>query len=246
MDKFDTPHAEKYLWYRAFTFYKRFATGMFMDKYQFDTTKGNRGGHVYNWDTNTLERGYYPTAMLNIYNLARSIGKDWPLLTTEEKSAMKKVVAEGLLLFILASIVGSWMFGYDPEDPERWAKIKARGETNIGHYENHLLYLLMMTQVENQAFVPGFGTKAMFNYFGSTTIATQNTVKVYIKIMGNLKDMAFDNPDAVYSQDVGPYSWQKKGKYKLWNNIGTMYGVKGKNRDAYWVIKKYETFENLD
>jgi hypothetical protein len=246
MDKFDTPHAEKYLWYRAFTFYKRFATGMFMDKYQMDTTKGNRGGHVYNWDTNTLERGYYPTAMINIYNLARSIGKDWPLLTREEKAAMKKVVAEGLLLFILASIVGSWMFGYDPEDPERWAKIKARGETNIGHYENHLLYLLMMTQVENQAFVPGFGTKAMFNYFGSTTIATQNTLKVYIKIMGNLKDMAFDNPDAVYSQDVGPYSWQKKGKYKIWNNIGTMYGVKGKNRDAYWAIKKYETFENLD
>jgi soluble cytochrome b562 len=246
MDKFDTPHAEKYLWYRAFTFYKRFATGMFMDKYQIDTTKGNRGGHVYNWDTNTLERGYYMTAMGNIKNLTLSIGKDWPLLTTEEKAAMKKVAMEGLLLFILASIVGSWMFGYDPEDEERWAKIKARGETNIGYLENHLLYLLMMTQVENQAFFPGLGTKAMFNYFGSTTIATQNTIKVYIKIMGNLWDMSLDNPDAVYSQDVGPYSWQKKGKYKLWNNIGTMYGVKGKNKDAYWAIKKYETFENLD
>ena len=246
MDKFDTPHAEKYLWYRAFTFYKRFATGMFMDKYQFDTTKGNRGGHVYNWDTMTLERGYYPTAFINIKNLLVSIGKDWPLLTTEEKSAMKKVVMEGLLLFLLAHVVGSWMFGYDPEDPERWAKIKARGETTVGHYENHLLYLLMMTQVENQAFVPGIGFKAMFNYSKGTTIATSNTVAVYLKIMGNLWDMSLSNPDAVYSQDVGPYSWQKKGKYKLWNNIGTMYGVKGKNKDALWAIKKYETFENLD
>ena len=246
MDKFDTPHAEKYLIYRAFTFYKRFATGMFMDKYQFDTTKGNFGGHVYNWDTMTLERGYNPTAIINIKNLIVSIGKDWPLLTKEEKAAMRKVMMEGLLLFLLAMVIGSWVFGYDPEDEERWDKIEARGVTNIGHYQNHLLYLLIMTKVENQAFVPGFGTKAMINYFGSTTIATTNTIEIYAKIMENLWDMSFSNPDAAYQQDVGPYSWQKKGKYKIWNNIGVMYGVKGKNKDAYWAIKKYETFENLD
>ena len=246
MDKFDTPHAEKYLIYRAFTFYKRFATGMFMDKYQFDTTKGNFGGHVYNWDTMTLERGYNPTAIINIKNLIVSIGKDWPLLTKEEKAAMRKVMMEGLLLFLLAMVIGSWVFGYDPEDEERWAKIEARGVTNIGHYQNHLLYLLIMTKVENEAFVPGFGTKALINYFGSTTIATTNTIEIYAKIMQNLWDMSFSNPDAAYQQDVGPYSWQKKGKYKIWNNIGVMYGLKGKNKDAYWAIKKYETFENLD
>ena len=36
--------------------------------------------------------------MINIKNLIVSIGKDWPLLTKEEKAAMRKVMMEGLLL----------------------------------------------------------------------------------------------------------------------------------------------------
>lgn len=246
MDRFDTPHAEKYLFYRAFTFYKRFATGMFLDKYQFDTTKGNRGGFVYNWDTMTLEKGYYPTAFQNIYQLAKSLMKDWALMTNDEKIAMRKVITEGLLLFLLSMVVGSWYFGYDPEDEERGDKIKARNETWGGYFGNHLLYLLMMTKVENKSFVPVIGFKDWTNYMGSTTIATKNTVDVYLKIMEDLWQISTNNPDAIYQQPVGPYKWQEKGRYKLWNHIGTMYGIKGKNRDPYWAIKKYETFENLN
>jgi hypothetical protein len=246
MDRFDTPHAEKYLFYRAFTFYKRFATGMFLDKYQFDTTKGNRGGFVYNWDTMTLEKGYYPAVFQNIYRLTTSLMKDWALMTDSEKVAMRKVITEGLLLFLIAMIVGSWYFGYDPEDEDRFDKIKDRNESWDGYFGNHLLYLLMMTKVENQSFVPVVGFKDWKNYFGNTTIATTNTVDVYLKIMDDLWQIPLGNPDAIYKQDVGPYSWQKKGRYKLWNHIGSMYGLKGKNRDAMWAIKKYETFENLD
>jgi LysM repeat protein len=246
MDRFDTPHAEKYLFYRAFTFYKRFATGMFLDKYQFDTTKGNRGGFVYNWDSMTLEKGYYPAVFQNIYRLTTSLMKDWALMTDSEKVAMRKVITEGLLLFLISMVVGSWYFGYDPEDEDRFDKIKARNESWDGYFGNHLLYLLMMTKVENESFVPVVGFKDWKNYFGNTTIATTNTVDVYLKIMDDLWQIPMGNPDAIYKQDVGPYSWQKKGRYKLWNHIGSMYGLKGKNRDAMWAIKKYETFENLD
>ena len=246
LDRFDTPHAEKYLFYRAFTFYKRFATGMFLDKYQFDTTKGNRGGHVYNWDTMTLEKGYYPTAFQNIYQLTKSLMKDWALMTDSEKVAMRKVITEGLLMFLLAMVVGSWYFGYDPEDEDRFDKIKDRNETWGGYFGNHLLYLLMMTRVENEAFIPVIGFEDWANYFGNTTIATANTVNVYIKIMKDLWQISSGNPDAVYKQEEGPYKWQEKGRYKLWNHIGTMYGIKGKNKDPYWAIKKYETYENLN
>ena len=80
-----------------------------MDKYQFDTTKGNRFGHVYNWDTNTLERGYYPTAIINIKNLVLSIGKDWPLLTKEEKDCNEKSY-DGRFIIIF-TCYGSWKLG---------------------------------------------------------------------------------------------------------------------------------------
>lgn len=246
LDRFDTAHAEKYLIYRAFTFYKRFATGMFLDKYQTDTTKGNRGGFVYNWDTMTLEKGYYIAAFQNIYALTKSLMKDWALMTDSEKVAMRKVITEGLLLFLLGMVVGSWVFGYDPEDEDRFDKIKERNSTWEGYFGNHLLYLLMMTKVENKSFVPFVGFKDWKNYFANTTIATVNTVDVYLAIMDDIWQITTDNPDAIYKQDVGPYSWQEKGRYKLWNHIGTMYGIKGKNRDAMWAIKKYETYENLN
>ena len=172
--------------------------------------------------------------------------KDWALMTDSEKIAMRKVITEGLLLFLLSMVVGSWYFGYDPEDEERGDKIKARNETWGGYFGNHLLYLLMMTKVENKSFVPVVGFKDWTNYFGSTTIATKNTVDVYLKIMEDLWQISTDNPDAIYKQPEGPYKWQEKGRYKLWNHIGTMYGIKGKNRDPYWAIKKYETYENLN
>jgi len=245
LDRFDTPQAEKYLFYRAFTFYKRFATGMFLDKYQFDTTSGNRFGHVYNWDTMTLEKGYYPTVFQNIYKMVKSLLKDWPLLTQSEKVAMKKVLAEGLMLFLLGMIVGSWGFGYDPEEEKRFDKIKERNKTWEGYFGNHLLYLLMATKSENESFVPAIGLSDQVNYFSTTTIATVNTVDLYIKIMKDIYNISTDNPDAVYSQqDQGPYSWQKKGRYKLWNHLGSVYGVKGKNKDPFWAIKKFETYEN--
>lgn len=245
MDKFDTPQAEKMLVYRAFTFFKRFGTGMFLEKYQFDTTKGNRGGYVYNWDTMTLEKGVHITVLQNTIKLLRSLGKDWPLMTKQEKAAMKKLLAEGVLLFILGMLLGSWMFDYDPEEEKRFDNIKQRNKTWGGYFGNHLLYLLMSTKSENEAFVPFLGFGDIVNYFNTTTIASANTIDLYIKIMWDLYYMATGNKDALIggNQDIGPYRWQEVGDYKIWNHIGSMYGVKGKNYDALWAIKKFETYE---
>ena len=47
-------------------------------------------------------------------------------MTKQEKAAMKKLLAEGLLLFILGMLLGSWMFDYDPEEETRFDNIKQR------------------------------------------------------------------------------------------------------------------------
>jgi hypothetical protein len=249
MDVFDTPQAEKYLGYRAFTFYKRFATGMFLDKFQIDTDKGNRGGYVYNWDTNTLDKGYYMNTMQNALRLIRSVGKDTAIMTEDEKAAAKKVIIENVGYFLLAMVIGSWYFGYDPDDEDKWKKLKARGTTTQGQLENHLLYLLIMTKMENESFVPIYLPKQGLKYFKTTTIAVDNTVVLYTKIGQDLYNIAEGNEkEARYSQDIGPYDWQKEGQYKLWNHLGAMYGLKGKNElteGGIWAIKKYQAFENL-
>lgn len=250
MDVFDTPQAEKYLIYRAFTFYKRFATGMFLDKYQIDLDKGNRGGYVYNWDTNTLDKGYYMNTMQNVIKLVRSVGKDYALLTEDEKIAVRKAIVENLGYFLLAMIIGSWYFGYDPDDEDKWKKLKARGTTTQGQLENHLLYLLIMTKMENESFIPTSVYTQGTRYFKTSTIALDNTVVLYGKIAQDLKNIAEgDEKSARYSQDAGPYRWQKEGEYKLWNHLGSLYGLKGKNElteGGYWAIRKYQAFENLE
>jgi hypothetical protein len=260
MDRFDSPQAEKYLIYRAFTFYKRFATGMFLDKYQIDTDKGNIGGYVYNWDTNELTKGYYMNTLQNTLRLLKSVGRDTAIMTEDEKIAVKRAVVEGVGYFLMAMIIGSWYFGYDSDDEDKWKKLKRRGKTIEGQLENHLLYLLIMTRMENQAFFPTDIFKQGTRYFKTTTIALDNTVVLYTKIGQDLYNIAAgDENDARYSQDIGPYSWQRKGEYKLWNHLGSIYGIKGKNaldigigskkaklnEGAIWAIKKYEAFENL-
>ncbi|MHA2009767.1 MAG: LysM peptidoglycan-binding domain-containing protein, partial [Promethearchaeota archaeon] len=49
-DRFDSPQGEKFLGYRLFMFYKKYATGMFLNRFQADTSKNNRWGDVYNWE----------------------------------------------------------------------------------------------------------------------------------------------------------------------------------------------------
>lgn len=250
MDLFDTPQAEKYIGYRAFTFYKRFATGMFLDKYQMDTDKGNKGGYVYNWDTNTLDKGYYINTMQNVLKIIKSLGKDIAIMNEDEKVAAKRAIVEQIGYFLLAMIIGSWYFGYDPDDEDKWKKLKERGTTTKGQLENHLLYLLIMTKMENEAFDPTDLYGQTLKYTKSTTIALDNTVVLYGKIGDDLYNISTGNENqARYSQDVGPYKWQKKGEYKLWNHLGSLYGIKGKNErkeGGIWAIKKYQAFENLE
>jgi hypothetical protein len=63
--------------------------------------------------------------------------------------------------------------------------------------------------------------------------------------MADLFHMATGDDSAIYKQDVGPYFWQEEGDYKLWNHIGGIFGVRGKNYDPIHAIKSRETFQNL-
>ena len=66
-----------------------------------------------------------------------------------------------------------------------------------------------------------------------------------MKILHDFMYMATGSEKARYKQDVGPYSWQEKDNYKLWNHLASVFGIKGKNISPIWAIKKAEMFENL-
>ena len=254
MDQFDDAQANKYLGYRLFTFYKRFAVPMFLNRFQYGSTgKGvisditTTGQHTYDWNMGELDKGYYITALQAMKKVFVDGEKYWPIMTKDEKIALRKVIAEGAMLAMLGLIV-IYLFGYDPGDEDRFAKMRAREEDYgvFGYMSNHLLYQFIAVKTENEAFIPlpGVGLADWLEFTNNTTIAFGPTLGNYAKIFNDFRLMAFGSQKAVYSQDAGPYPWQAEGKYKLWNHIGATFGAKGKNYDPITAIKKMETFEN--
>ena len=246
-DKFDSPQAEKYLAYRLFTFYKKYATGMFLNRFQADMSKNNRWGHVYNWDLGTTTRGYYITAFLAAKNILTQGSNYWAIMSDEEKIAFRKVIAEGMYLALLAIAI-TFIFGYDPGDEDRFDKMRDRQKDNAaGWLANQILYQLIMVKRENESFIPlpMVGMDDWIKYGDTSSIVFGPTIKLYGKIMSDLFYMITGDEKGMYKQDAGPYSWQSEGSYKLWNHIGSVFGIKGKNYDPIQAIKASEQFENL-
>ncbi len=250
IDDFNSPQAGQYLGWKFFTFYKNFAGGFLLSRFQMDITKGNIGGAVYNFGSNTLTKGYYISAIDGMIKMIKNLHKGWPLLTKEEKSGMVKTLMEGALI-ALSAIAIYFIFGYDPDDEERFKKLKQR-ELDYGFagvMSNHLLYQVMAVKSENEAFFPVIGTQDMISLVQNTSIALGHVKNLY-RISADLGNMMIGDDAARYKSDVGPYPWQMKNEdgtfdYKLWNHIGAVWGVKGKNYDPITAIKSKETAENL-
>lgn len=242
----DSPQANKYLLYRLMFFYRKFATGMFLNRFQADMSKDNRWGAVYDWDFGTLSKGYYISAFQAIKKVITDPANAWKILSKEEKQGMGKVGTELGGLILISMILGM-VFGYDPGDEDRFEKMKQREEDygTLGYLANHMLYQLMMVKQENEAFVPVLGFDEWLSYTKQMSIATGPTLDLYVKIMNDLSNMAFGSEKAVYKRDVGPYSWQTEGSYKLWNHLFSLFGIKGKTYDPIHAIKAAETFQNL-
>jgi len=247
-DTVDSSQANKYLGYKLFSFYRKFAVGMFMNRFQMDTSKENRGGEVYDWDLGETTRGFYVTAFFGMKNLLRDTKNYWPIMTKEEKIAIKKVIAEGVFLALLAITV-TMIFGYDPGDEDRFEKMRKREEDYgmFGWAANHALYQLIMIRKENEAFIPlpGVGLNEWLEYTDSTTIVTGPTLDVYQKLITDLWYMGTGDEKGIYKREVGPYVWQEEDRYKFWNHLGSLFGIKGKSYAPIWAIKKAEQFENL-
>lgn len=247
IDEFDSPAANQFLGWRLFTFYRAFAIPQFLNRFQFDTSKENFGGHVYDFNLGGLTKGYYISAGQATWKLLKTGFKYWPAMKDEEKAAFRKVFAEGAMLAALG-LIAAFVFGYDDEDEERFDKMRNREKEYgpMGWLANHLLYQTLAVQSENELLVPIVGTDDFYSFIKPSSYAGG-------PIIGNSMDVADDiwnamtgDESAYYTQDVGPYSWQEEGDWKLYNHVGGMFGVKGKNYSAIQAIKNKELSQNLN
>lgn len=242
----DSPLAEKYLVYNIWSFSRKFIPGMFLSRFQMDLSKNNRFGDVYDWNEGTTTRGFYIDAISSLRKTLKDFSYYSKFMTPREKVALKKMLAEGIYLTIMALAIGL-IFGYDEGDEDRFDKMREREENYgaLGWMANHVLYQLIMVKKENSLFNPALGAKDWIDYADTTNIVTGPTIAQYYKILGDMFYIATGDEKAAYKQDVGPYTWQEKGHYKLWNHLGGIFGFSGKNVSPIWAIKKNEMFSNL-
>ena len=241
----ESPTAEKYLLYDVASFSRKFGTGMFLSRFQMDTSRDNFGGKVWDWDLDEATRGKYITFLQNGVKLIRDGRNYWPIMTREEKSAFYEIFTEGMLI-ALSSLAIVFLFGFSGDDEDRFQKLKER-EAKYGYagwVANHMLYQIIMVQKENSTMTP-LGVGEWLDFTKTSNIVMGPTLDLYLKIFKDLGYMLTGSDKAIYKQEVGPYSWQEEGRYKLWNHLGSIFGLSGKNLSPYWAIKKNEIFTNL-
>jgi hypothetical protein len=185
-------------------------------------------------------------------------------MTEDEIRASKQTLAEIGLLALISQLFIGLIFGYDPDDEDRYEKLRKKSgalpmpfvvdDPNhpfkaTGWFENHLLNLAIQVESENDSWLPWFGM-GLDDYMGMVkmeSIATSATLERWIDLFGRSADyvdyLVTGDQSALYKRAVGPLSWQQEGSAKLWNPLMQTFSVTGKVVEPIGAIKSLESRE---
>lgn len=221
-DKFDQPEAYRYLAYRMIAFLKRFFTPMFVNRWGFSgSMMGRKRGRI-NPGLGDIHEGYYITVLKTISRTFEFGARNLPHMTEDEVAAWKKTVTEVLSLIALLSLIAP-MFGWDPDDPDRFEKLRQRSGDlpffglvpedpehpwNLGGWlTNHALLMTFQVRAENETFIPwpGFGTDNYYEIFTDvSSIGFGPTLKAYKEIAEYGYMDITGSSGGRYKKDAGP------------------------------------------
>ena len=226
---------DRYAIWRLFSALRRYFTRMFLNR--FSPTR-------YNMRLGNLTEGYYWTFLKSIPQLISRISNGGFFLTEQESYAAKKMLTETAVLGMLSFII-AYVLGYDPDDEDRFKKMRERSgdllseDFNLGGWlTNHALTSALGTRQEVITFL---NPKEYVNLIYSGATPTLGP------IVDRYRDFATDgfylitnDNRAYYKRDVGPYSWQQEGAAKVSADIAYLFGLSGSQIDPIKSVKGYE------
>jgi len=254
-DRFGQPEGNKFIAYRMFFFMRKWFTPMLTNRWGINTKTASfsQGGERYDWALGKYTKGYYISAFQTLVRMLKSKGAEMAYMTDQEKSDLKRTMAEGMLI-IFTALIASMLLGFDPDDDDKWKKIRERSgainEDNFNTYGflvNHFLLLVLGVQAETSAFVPlpkiygvNLGADDYVKMLTSTSTSWYNTVVLYTQIMGDvLNFITFDEAER-YEKDQGPYWWKQKGALKFWKRLFGVVGFTGGTGDVETTLKNQQ------
>ena len=256
--KFDQPEAQRYLAFRFISYLRRYFTTMTMNRFGFSGRWGDPKPRL-NPGLGDVQMGFYITFIKLAKDTVSNLGKNLMYMTDVEKQAALRFITEvGLLL--ATTLAMSLIFGFDPDDDEKYEKLRARSGAipfpltsedperpfnGWGYLENHMLFLLMNVRGENEQFLPlpGYGLNDYSAMLDLKSIAFGPTVQTYKDIFEDALDILQGNEGAYYKRQVGPYFYQQEEGAKIWAHLGRTFGMTGSALDPAKGIKGFQSVQ---
>lgn len=252
----NTPQMSRHLIGKMIGFLRSFLTPIIISRVGFMTK--NKKWYIpeerYNLATGEAEMGTYIRTLKELAAVFKYGGQNLRHMNKETKQAFFRTFFE-IGVVMLLTYANQLLFGWDPEDPDRYKKMKKRsgslplpwidnnkgGDFKLnGWLANHAVYLLLKIRTENEAFLPlpGFGLDDYSRLINIDAAAVfGSTIVNYTKIVNNLVQAAGDKKSAYYTRTVGPYDFQQKGSLKALNFLAKSFGFSGKFVDPTMATK---------
>ena len=259
---FDQPEAQRYLAFRFISFIRRYFTTMAVRRWGFSGPIWDPRKR-FNPGTGQGEMGFYVEFAKFMVDLVRYKGKNLAWMQPSEKTAVYKMLTEGVMLYLSTALLGL-LFGWDPDDEDRYAKLRKKsgalpflGLTEsaedtgrdfdmLGYLELHTLHMMMQVRGENEQFNPIFGGVSQYtSLLDLKSIALGPTTDTYQRIITDLSRLVEGNPKAYYTRRVGAYEWQQKEEAKIKNRIAKMVGLTGKTLDPADAIQGFQSWQSI-
>jgi uncharacterized protein YegP (UPF0339 family) len=231
----DKTMLDRYAIWRLFSSLRRYFTRMFLNRFS---------SSRYSMRLGTLTEGYYRTFVQSIPLLIKRISDGSFFMTEQEQYAAKKMLTDFAILGMLSFTI-AYIFGYDPDDEDRFEKMRKRSgnllsdDFNLaGWLVNHGLTSTLGTRQEVLTFL---NPKEYINLIYSGGAPTLGPIVERYKRLGtDGLHLLTDDNRAYYKRDVGPYDWQKEGSAKVWADIAYLFGLSGTQIDPIKSVKGYE------
>ena len=244
--EFDQPEAQRYIAFRAVSYMRRYFTTMAVNRWGFSGKIGDPKPRL-NPGLGDVQMGFYISTFKMLLRSVKNIRKELPYMTNTEKVGVLKFITEVVMLWLVSKAMG-WLFGWDPEDEERYEKLRAlsgalhipgitaededRPFNLLGYAQLHGLHMLMQVRAENEQFnVLMAGPYQYTSLLDLKSVALGPTLDSLVLLLDDSKKELAGSAKADYSRDVGPYEWQQKGGSKFLTHFGKMFGVSGSNVD---------------
>lgn len=240
-NEFDKAYAEKTSIGKMMYFFRKYFLPIGVNRW---------GVRRVNYESMNIEQGFYLTFIQTMgKDLAKfrfNVVKNWSNYSPQEKRAITQTLTDmGIVLGIWLAY--SVLLGYDPDDKDRFKKLKEKGWA-----AQAAVFLLLKVRSETEQFLPYAGLNEIKGVYNNPSLVFNETTR-YINItklvgehMLNVLPLVDFNSDLYYSKDVDESGMKDKGDSKLIAAaIKSIIGYTGKTIHPVDAIKSYEYIQRM-